>query len=207
MPSCPYHLVAVEATTIDCASIILPMTPPDELAAAISTGLIPQLFGADLLQTAEKHVGGRIGAGQRHAKPADHCTEEGVEGAGLGECKAKGRVSAGILGDEPERQHAGDRQQRVADEMQRAAVHFDEAERAITKQQAGEDRREEDARAGGREQIERVNRCFRRRLGDHRRNLQHQIMQTLDRATWRSRCCRATPSPAVYPRRTQRRIG
>src|SRR5258708_6342308 len=37
-PSCPNQLVAVEATTIDCASIILPMTPPEELAAAISTG-------------------------------------------------------------------------------------------------------------------------------------------------------------------------
>src|SRR3954471_13938332 len=36
--SCPYQLVAVEATTIDCASIILPITPPEELAAAISTG-------------------------------------------------------------------------------------------------------------------------------------------------------------------------
>src|SRR5271167_3315813 len=36
-PSWPYQLVAVEATTIDCASIILPITPPDELAAAIST--------------------------------------------------------------------------------------------------------------------------------------------------------------------------
>src|SRR5260370_32575733 len=37
VPSCPYQLVAVEATTIDCASIILPITPPDELAAPIST--------------------------------------------------------------------------------------------------------------------------------------------------------------------------
>src|SRR5205085_8404253 len=36
-PSWPNQLVAVEATTIDCASIILPMTPPDELAADIST--------------------------------------------------------------------------------------------------------------------------------------------------------------------------
>src|SRR5450756_2767751 len=40
-PSCPNQLVAVEATTIDCASIILPMTPPDELAAAIRIGLRP----------------------------------------------------------------------------------------------------------------------------------------------------------------------
>src|SRR5438309_7398604 len=37
-PSWPYQLVAVEATTIDCASIILPMTPPEELAAPIRIG-------------------------------------------------------------------------------------------------------------------------------------------------------------------------
>src|ERR1700761_1450456 len=37
-PSWPYQLVAVEATTIDWASIILPITPPDELAAAIRIG-------------------------------------------------------------------------------------------------------------------------------------------------------------------------
>src|SRR5216683_920505 len=40
-PSCPYQLVAVEATTIDCASIILPITPPEELAAAIRIGDMP----------------------------------------------------------------------------------------------------------------------------------------------------------------------
>src|ERR1700744_6379090 len=37
-PSCPYQLLAVEATTIDCASIILPITPPDEFAADIRIG-------------------------------------------------------------------------------------------------------------------------------------------------------------------------
>src|SRR6202142_4210361 len=39
--SCPTQLVAVEATTIDCASIILPMTPPDEFAAPIRIGERP----------------------------------------------------------------------------------------------------------------------------------------------------------------------
>src|SRR3978361_1521794 len=38
VPSCPYQLVAVEATTIDWASIILPITPPEELAALIKIG-------------------------------------------------------------------------------------------------------------------------------------------------------------------------
>src|ERR1700750_3472948 len=37
-PSWPNQLVAVEATTMDCASIILPITPPDELAAPIRIG-------------------------------------------------------------------------------------------------------------------------------------------------------------------------
>src|SRR6185295_13821019 len=40
-PSWPYQLVAVEATTIDWASIILPITPPEELAAAIRIGDSP----------------------------------------------------------------------------------------------------------------------------------------------------------------------
>src|SRR5437762_6988773 len=40
-PSCPYQSVAVDATTMLCASIILPMTPPELLEAAISTGESP----------------------------------------------------------------------------------------------------------------------------------------------------------------------
>src|SRR5271166_3230297 len=40
-PSWPYQLVAVLATTMLCASIILPMTPPQLLAADISTGDTP----------------------------------------------------------------------------------------------------------------------------------------------------------------------
>ena len=41
LPSWPYQRVAVEATTMLCASIILPMTPPELLAAAIRIGLRP----------------------------------------------------------------------------------------------------------------------------------------------------------------------
>src|SRR5215470_20029414 len=40
-PSCPNQLVAVEATTIDWASIILPITPPEEFAALIRIGEMP----------------------------------------------------------------------------------------------------------------------------------------------------------------------
>src|SRR5215216_4927730 len=41
LPSCPNQFVAVDATTMDCASIILPMTPPDEFAAAMRMGDSP----------------------------------------------------------------------------------------------------------------------------------------------------------------------
>src|SRR6266481_9477036 len=41
VPSWPNQLVAVDATTIDCASIILPITPPEELAAPIKIGDSP----------------------------------------------------------------------------------------------------------------------------------------------------------------------
>src|SRR6476619_6679560 len=41
VPSCPNQLVAVEATTIDWASIILPITPPEELAAPMRIGERP----------------------------------------------------------------------------------------------------------------------------------------------------------------------
>src|ERR1035438_6117280 len=40
-PSCPYHSVAVLATTMLCASIILPITPPQLFAAAINVGDTP----------------------------------------------------------------------------------------------------------------------------------------------------------------------
>src|SRR5437763_16050574 len=40
-PSCPYHSVAVLATTMLWASIILPITPPQLFAAAINVGDSP----------------------------------------------------------------------------------------------------------------------------------------------------------------------
>src|SRR5579859_2410778 len=44
MPSLPTWLVAAVATQIDCASTILPMTPPALLAAVISTGSRPSCW-------------------------------------------------------------------------------------------------------------------------------------------------------------------
>ena len=43
-PSCPNQFVTVEATTIDWASIILPITPPEELAAPMRMGDRPSCY-------------------------------------------------------------------------------------------------------------------------------------------------------------------
>ena len=49
--------VAAAATEMLCRLIILPMTPPLELEAAISAGYRPQLVGRHHLQVAEQRVG------------------------------------------------------------------------------------------------------------------------------------------------------
>src|SRR5438105_14486327 len=53
-PSWPYQRVAVEATTIDCASIILPITPPDEFAAAMRMGESPNCWEVILCRLPNK---------------------------------------------------------------------------------------------------------------------------------------------------------
>ena len=88
-----------------CASTILPITPPELLAAAISTGLRPSCSAVICLQAAEQHVRRGVGAGQRHAQPAQQRAEEGIEPAGLRERQAQRRVGAGVAGDVAQRQH------------------------------------------------------------------------------------------------------
>ena len=63
-PSRPPSPVAAAATTMDWASIILPITPPVELAEAIRTGIETKLDGGDLLKVAEEDVARGVRAGQ-----------------------------------------------------------------------------------------------------------------------------------------------
>ena len=123
--SCPNQLVAVEATTIDCASIILPITPPDELAAAIRIGDRPSCSRGDLLQIAEQDVRSGIRSRQRDAQPAEQRAEEGIEHAGRGEGETERRVDAGEPGQRADRQHRRDRDQRIAHRPDGAAVFRD----------------------------------------------------------------------------------
>ena len=74
--------VAAAATAMLDRLIILPITPPAELADAISTGLKPELGSSDHLQIAEQRVGGSIGAGEEHAQPAENRAEERKRRAG-----------------------------------------------------------------------------------------------------------------------------
>src|SRR5713101_2893352 len=61
MPSLPTWLVAEVATTMDCASTILPITPPELWAAHIRIGSILSRSG-NPLQAAEESIGGGVAA-------------------------------------------------------------------------------------------------------------------------------------------------
>ena len=45
-PSCPFRSVTDTPVAMFCGEIILPMTPPEELVAAISTGFRPSWLAA-----------------------------------------------------------------------------------------------------------------------------------------------------------------
>ena len=85
--------VAAAATAMLWRLIILPMTPPLELRAAISTGSRPRRFGRHDLQVAEERVGRGVAAGEEHAQPAQHGAEEGEQHAGGGEGEAERAVA------------------------------------------------------------------------------------------------------------------
>ena len=86
------------ATTIDCASIILPMTPPRSWRRRQDRRQA-QLLRRDLLQVSEQDVRRRVGAGERDAEPPEQCAEERVQHAGAGEGETQRRVDAGKPGE------------------------------------------------------------------------------------------------------------
>jgi hypothetical protein len=59
----------------------LPITPPEELRRH-QDRREAELLGGDLLQTAEEHVRGGVGPGERDAEPAEQRAEERIEHAG-----------------------------------------------------------------------------------------------------------------------------
>ncbi len=107
----PYQLVAVPATTMLCASIILPITPPALLAAAIRTGSGRVCRAVIFCRLPKSTLEEVSRSRQRHAQPAQHGPEEGIQHAGRGEGQAHRGVQAGVARDVAERQHGGDGEQ------------------------------------------------------------------------------------------------
>src|SRR5258708_11113460 len=79
VPSCPYQLVAVEATTIDCASIILPITPPDELAAPIRIGESPSCSDVIFCKFPNSTLEAVWGPLSANPHPPDHVSREATK--------------------------------------------------------------------------------------------------------------------------------
>ena len=123
-----------------------------------------ELLGRDPLHAAEQHVRRGVGAGQRDAEPAHQGAEERIEDAGVGERQAERGVEARVARQRAEPEHEHDGEQRVAHLPQGAAVVLHQLQRVVLHQQPADDRREQDAGAGRREQVEGVDRAFLGRL-------------------------------------------
>ncbi len=70
-PSRPWKPTAAAAMARFCGEIILPSTPPEELAAAMRVGGETGLVGGGDLEGAEQGVGGGVGAGDGNTQPAE----------------------------------------------------------------------------------------------------------------------------------------
>ena len=88
---------AAAATAMLCRLIILPITPPLELEAAINVGFRSRSSSGDHLQVAEKRVCRRIAAGQEDTQPSEQRTEEREERSGRSECQAECRGRAAVI--------------------------------------------------------------------------------------------------------------
>jgi len=136
VPSWPNQLVAVEATTIDWASIILPMTPPEELAAAIRIGgrlsCSEVIFGRlpnKMFDAVSEPVSATPSQPEQGA-------EEGIEHAGGREGEAKRGVDAGQPGQRSDRQHRRDGDERVGAELDGPSIGHRQARGREAHQQA-----------------------------------------------------------------------
>ena len=103
----------------------MPITPPLELAAAISVVFMPEVLRGDHLQVSEQRVGGRVAAGEEDAQPAEQGAEEREHRAGRGEAQAQGSGRTGVVHQEREPQHDGDGQFRIEQLPRGAAQHLE----------------------------------------------------------------------------------
>src|SRR6266545_3481701 len=106
-PSWPYQFVAVLATTMLCASTILPITPPELLAALISTGLMP-VCSAVIFCKLPNNTFDAV------SEPAEHRAEEWIQASGLRQRQTQRGVGAGVARHITQRQHRRDGDEREA---------------------------------------------------------------------------------------------
>ena len=137
------------------------------------------MFSRDFLHAAKQHIGRRVRARQRHTQPAHQSAKERVEHAGIGKGQTQGGVGAGIAGEVAQRQHQHNGQQRVANQPQGGEENTHHVEGVVFHYQAAHDGRQQNAGAGGRQQVERVNGAFCFRNGNYGRHLLNQVVQTI----------------------------
>jgi hypothetical protein len=154
LPSLPCWPVATPATTMLCASIILPITPPALLAAAASTGATPTCRAVICCKPPNSTLE-EVSLPVR-ATPSQPSSGEknGKQNAGAGKSQPHGGVQARIAGGKAQRQHGADGQQRFADALQRSQENPEQVAGREAQQQAADTRRQQQAGAGGGSPVE-----------------------------------------------------
>src|ERR1700704_33879 len=169
VPSWPYQLVAVEATTIDCASIILPITPPDEFAAAIRIGDRPNCSEVIFCRLPNSTL-------EAESEPASATPSQprSVPKKGYSTpVAAKARPSVASTPDRRVKVPIASIAEIVISEIAQILMVRPYSAIILT----GENRRDQHARAGERQIGEPEHGSFRRRLRRHRRHLVDHVVQ------------------------------
>src|SRR5271157_1475036 len=139
------------------------------------------LLGRNLLQAAEEHVGGSVGAGQSDSHPSQQGSEERIEVTGAGESQSHGRVESCVTREEAYSHHGGNRHQGESHPHNGLQIDLEYLPDAETHDQSRDDRGDEDSGSGGTEPIEIKYRRLLCILNDHRRRALHQFVQAMNR--------------------------
>src|ERR687890_2249678 len=103
-PSLPWRPVALVPTARFCGLIILPRTPPEELAPTVRLGFNPSCWAVTFWRLANSALE-EVRARQRHPEPPDEGREEWEKDARGRGRQAEGKGHACVVEQEPEPQH------------------------------------------------------------------------------------------------------
>ena len=177
-PSLPCRPVALVPTARFCGLIILPRTPPEELAPTVRFGLTPICWAVTFCKLARERVRGGVRSRESHPEPPDKTGEEREKDAGCGEREAKGVGQARVVQEVREPEDRGNREDRPLELVERLAVDPQGPTRPYPEDGQGDQVGYQDQCSGRREPVGREAGAVGRWLGYDRRLLLDHLVES-----------------------------